>query len=803
MKTREKILRSLSRQQKARLFVGKNNWQLEAIKGKHIFLSDGPHGIRKEVWKKGKKYTVKAVCYPVAALSACSFDPDLMQEYGAELAKECIHHGIDVLLGPGINIKRNPLCGRNFEYFSEDPYLSGKLAAAYIQGVQSKNVGVSLKHYALNSQEYARMINDSVVDDRALREIYVKAFEIAIKESAPWTIMASYNQVNGRHATENERLLNQMARQEFGFAGAFISDWGALYQPVDSLKAGLDLEMPGLSKGSETAIIKAIESGELAESVLEASTGRLLDLYEKTEQPKTKDFNLYHALALAKRISDESMVLLKNENQRLPLNKEQKFALIGDFCLHPRYQGAGSSQINPVYLSNLYHELKKEGMDFEFARGYQADEPAADQVLIEEAKKIARNKEVVVILCGLPSSVESEGFDRENLKLPESQLTLIDEIAKVNRNLVIILQNGAPVEMPFLSQAQAVLETYLGGSMHAHSIKDVLLGKVCPSGRLAETFPLKYEDVPSADYYLKNRDMSLYKESIYVGYRYYDSFEQKVQFPFGYGLSYADITYSGFQVKQVGQNYVASFQLTNHSDILAKEVVQLYVGQTKPVIFKPKKELKAFAKITLGPKESRKISLTVKARDLRYYSIANQNWQMESGNYRFYLAKHAMDESLFVDVWIQSDTPAEARNPKLDIYYSMHRSVEDREFEELLGRKIEYSHVPAFNDINRKRTCPFCRKSKRKFTTDTPLSEFCRTALGFAVFRPIIAYMIATTQDDLEKVILARAIPDLPLRAWQMKTAISKMQMNGMVDIFNGNWKSGLKKLLTYGKDNS
>lgn len=776
MRTNAQIAQSLSTKQKANLFVGKNNWEMEAIAGKNIFFSDGPYGIRKEIEKNGKKRTVKAVCYPAAALSACSFNVELMKRYGKELAKECIRHRIDVLLGPGINIKRNPLCGRNFEYFSEDPYLTGKLASAYIQGVQSENIGVSLKHYALNSQETARLINDSVADERALREIYLKAFEIAMKESSPWTIMASYNKINGEHATENQTLLTDIARKEFGFDGVFVSDWGALYRSVESLQAGLDLEMPGLSKGSEIKIAEAIRRKKLPVKVLNASTERLLDLYRKTEQEKKDDFNLSRALAVAKEINDESIVLLKNENQLLPLNRNAKIALIGDFCRKPRYQGGGSSQINPIYMTDLYTEMKKEGIAFEFAAGYRADSEKPQRKWIEEAKQVAKGKDAVVILCGLPEITESEGFDRENLDMPLSQRELIREIAEVNRNLVIVLQNGAPITMPFLDKAGAILETYLGGSMHAKSIRDILFGKVNPSGRLAESFPVSYSDVPSAKYYLKNKEQSLYKESIYVGYRYYDTFGKKVLFPFGYGLSYAEIAYSDFRVRAEAGEYVADFTLTNRSDIPAKEVVQLYVGQTDGTMFKAKKELAAFAKISLQAGETKKVSLRVKAENLAYYSLAHQKWQIENGIYRFYLARHAMDDSLYTDVAVESGSSPEAKNPKLRIYDTMHREVTDAEFAELLGRKI-----------NR-------QKKGKEFTIETPVRRFCRTALGWILLRPIILYRIATAKDSLERKALRLAIPDLPLRILQINTTISKRRMEAIVDIFNGKYYTAIRK---------
>ncbi len=771
----DELLNKLTLPEKAKLFVGKNGWELEAIEGKNIFLSDGPHGIRKEVTENGKKSTVKAVCYPAACLSACSFDRELFHEFGQELAKECIQNDIDVLLGPGTNIKRNPLCGRNFEYFSEDPFLSGKLSASYIEGVQSKHIGVSLKHFALNSQEYARFINDSIADERAMREIYLKAFEIAIKESAPWTIMASYNKINGTHATENRHLLTDICREEFGFDGVIMSDWGALHNSVDSLAAGLDLEMPGLSKGSEARILKAIEDHLLEESTLNASTKRLIDLYLKTQQPKKKEFDPDHALQVAKKINDESIVLLKNDDHILPLKKQQDLALIGDFCTNPRYQGSGSSQINPIYVGTLLEAFEKEGLSFTFARGYDAEETKPSEKLIAEAVQTAKGKDAVVIMCGLPRVLESEGYDRDHLDMPKSQLELIRRVSEVNPNTVIVLQNGAPIKMPFLGSVRAVMETYLGGSMHAESIKDVLLGTVNPSGRLAETFPLRYEDVPSAPYYGKDMHYSLYKESIYVGYRYYDTFQKPVLFPFGYGLCYSDVRYSDFQVQVLGDEITATFTLKNCSDLAVKEVVQLYAGQPESKLLSPKKELKAFDKIDLLPGETKQVTLNLRKEDLRHYSLSHNQWQLEGGVYRFYLAKHAMDDSLYADVYIESEDEISESVPA--IYRSMDWEITDAEFFRLLGRTPELS------------------APKKPFTKESPVCDFSGSILGFFVFKAVTLGVVMSTKDKLERKIFRKAMPTQPVRSVQMMMPLSKTSIDGIVDIFNGHPIVGFQKL--------
>ena len=771
------ILNSLTLKDKAKLFVGKNFWELEPINGKSLFLSDGPHGVRKENFDENHKpHTVEAICYPAACLSACSFNKELFQIYGRELGKECIKHDVDVLLGPGINIKRNPLCGRNFEYFSEDPVLAGELAANYITGVQSKHVGCCLKHYALNSQEQARFVNNSIVDERTMREIYLKGFEIAIKKSQPYCIMGSYNLVNGIHATENKFLLTDIARKEFGFKGIFMTDWGALSNPIESLKAGLDLEMPGVSKGSDLAIYNAINDGKLDESLLTASSKRLVDLYAKSMQSKVNDFKLDHALAVAKKINDESIVLLKNENNILPLKKTAKIALIGDLAKNPRIQGGGSSQINAINVTNLFDEFTNDGIKFEYAKGYDREAVLPNEELIVEAVNIASMADVVVLMMGLPRIIESEGYDRENLNLPEAQLELINRVSITNKNIVVVLQNGSAIEMPFIDDAKGLLECYLGGSMHAKSIKDILFGDVNPSGRLAETFPLTYNRVPSKDYYLENPYYSLYKESIYVGYRYYDTFNKSVLFPFGYGLSYSKVEYNKFKVKIKADTALISFSVTNESLIPCKEVIQIYVGQTDNAIFKAKKELKLFEKVALASRETKKIRLELNINELRYFSNKEKKWVLESGNYRFYLSKNALDESIYEDVAIIGDANKEDLREVLPIYYNLDRTVENSEFETLLGHEVDLTH------------------HRKPYSIESPIKDIMKNPLGNIIFKKA-KKKLTKDLNEYDKKMYELSIPYQPIRSLQMVATLSKSFIEGIVDVFNGHAIKGIKKM--------
>ena len=777
MKTNKELLNSMDISNKARLFVGKNYWEVESIDGYNIFMSDGPHGLRKEVFDKNKKSIVKAICYPSACLSACSFDVKLLNQLGKELGSECIHNNVDILLGPGINIKRNPLCGRNFEYFSEDPLLSGKLASAYINGVQSKNVGVSLKHFALNSQELARFINNSLVDERAMREIYLKAFEIAIKESDPWTIMASYNVVNGLHATENKYLLNDIGRKEFGFNGIYISDWGALNNPVESLKAGLDLEMPGISKGSSFRIVQSIGKGLLDDKILDDSAKRMIDLYQKTQREKIDDFDLEKSLRFAKKMNDESIVLLKNEDSLLPLDTSLSVALIGSFAEEPRFQGGGSSKINPIYMDNLVNEFKKSSINFTFSKGYKIDSLKADKKLIKKACNCAKNSDVAIILCGLPKVIESEGYDRFDMKMPESHLKLINEVSKVNQNVIVILQNGSPVEMPFVNNVKGIIEAYLGGSKHAESIKDILFGIVNPSGRLSESFPIKYQDCPSSKFFLENARYSTYRESIYVGYRYYLSKGIKTLFPFGYGLSYSNVEYKSFKVQEGNEDIKCSFILTNQSDLNTKEVVQIYGGLLNGKVFRAKKSLLGFTKVDLQAHETKEVEISFSKEQLKYFSIKENKYLLEQGTYRVYLAKHSEDDSCYIDIDISSD---DIINEEYDeVYSKLNRDFKIDDLEQLMGKKIEVG------------------KNIRPFTVESPICDFKKSIAGFIVFNIATVIMILMTKDKMEKKMLKKVIPYQPLRSLQTNTTLTKENLEGLCDIFNYHPIKGLKKLMS------
>ncbi len=552
------IIQTLTLEEKVALCSGADMFRTKALEKRgvpSIVLADGPHGLRKQAAGAdplGFSVSVPATCFPTASLTACSWDTELLSEMGAAIAEEALQEGIDIVLGPGANIKRNPLCGRNFEYFSEDPYLSGEMAAAWIAGIQSRGVGASLKHFAANNQEAERMSSDSIVDERTLREIYLPGFEAAVKNGAPATVMCAYNKLNGVHCSDNERLLSQILRREWGFQGVVVTDWGATNDRVAGFAAGLDLEMPGSRGYFDDAVIEAVRSGQLPEARVDESVDRVLELVfaaVKHRRPDCRyDVDGHHTLA--QKIAASSAVLLKNEGGVLPLGSGQKIALIGALAKAPRYQGAGSSHINPTRLSTLVDGFDQVGLDYRYCAGY-ALKGADDGALLAEALAGAAAADTAVIVAGLPEECESEGYDRSTLAMPAPHNALIEQVASLNPNTVVVLVGGAPVEMPWLPKVKAVLNLYLAGQAGGLAAAELLAGKVNPSGKLAETYPRRYADVPSAGFYETGGKQAQYREGVYVGYRYYDKAQQDVLFPFGHGLSYTSFAYEDLVLSAV------------------------------------------------------------------------------------------------------------------------------------------------------------------------------------------------------------------------------------------------------------
>ena len=660
------IIREMTLEEKAGMCSGKDFWHLKGVERlgiPEVMVSDGPHGLRKQAEEAdhlGLNESIKAVCFPTACVTACSFDRDLLEEMGERIGDECQAEDLSVILGPAVNIKRSPLCGRNFEYFSEDPYLASQMAAAHIKGVQSKNVGTSIKHFAANNQEHRRMSCSSEIDERTLREIYLAAFETAIKEAKPDTVMCSYNRINGEFASENHWLLTEVLRDQWGFEGYVMSDWGAVNDRVKGLKAGLELEMPGSGGNTDKEIVEAVKSGELEEAVLDRAVERILNIVFKfTDNRQEGKFDLEEDHKLAAKIAGESMVLLKNEGV-LPLPAQgKKIAFIGKFAETPRFQGGGSSHINSFKITSAL-EAVKEVAEVTYAQGYDVKEDVIDQAMLDQAVETAKEADVAVIFAGLPDAFESEGYDRTHMRMPDCQNTLISEIAKVQENVVVVLHNGSPVEMPWADQVKGILEAYLCGQAVGQAEVDILFGKVNPSGKLAETIPYKLSDNPSYLNFPGDGQKVEYKEGVFVGYRYYDTKEMPVRYPFGYGLSYTTFEYSDLQlssdkIKDTDKLKV-TLKVKNTGNRAGKEIVQLYVADKTGAASRPVKELKNFVKVELQPQEEKTVEMELDKRSFAWYNTDIHDWYAASGEYEILAAASSRDIRLKKTVYVESTT---------------------------------------------------------------------------------------------------------------------------------------------------
>ncbi|MFT9452753.1 beta-glucosidase family protein, partial [Liquorilactobacillus ghanensis] len=695
------LISKLSLEQKAGLLSGKTTWETLAVGGliPSIFLSDGPHGLRKQSGATdhlGLNASEPATCFPTAATLANSWDPEIIGEVGVALGNEAKSLGVQVILGPGLNIKRNPLGGRNFEYYSEDPYLTGKLGAAIIRGIQSTGTFASPKHFAANNQEYRRMASNSVIDERTLRELYTTNFEIAIKEGNPKVIMSSYNQVNGVYANENHYLLKQILRNEWKFDGFVVTDWGGDNDHVAGVINGSNLAMPTLGINGPLELINAVNSGKLKEEVIDKRVDELLSvILESTATDKQKQvINWRHQHQVAHDAAVESIVLLKNDNGVLPLNKESKVALIGDFAQRPRYQGAGSSLVNTKNLETITECIKNYPLTtIGFAQGYtRANKQSDKEQLRNEAIKLAEKSDVAIVCVGLDEISESEGADRQNMRLPGAQESLLAELFKTTTPIVIVLSAGSPVEMPWADQATALVHGYLGGEAGASAMLDVLTGKHNPSGKLAETYPMKYIDTPFANEFPAKGKDSFYKEGPFVGYRYYNTINKKVRFPFGYGLSYTTFSYENLKVDQEK----VSLTITNTGAVAGSEIVQLYVGNKNSSLIRPAKELKGFAKVYLNSGESREVTIYFDDKTFRYYNTDSHTFAIEDGIYQIYICGNVNDIRLFTEIHVDG-TKAQNQALLFPKYFS-HRISEITltDFSDLYGKEVSKENNTGF-----------------------------------------------------------------------------------------------------------
>ena len=786
MQNTELLLKELTLEEKCALLSGAETFKTRGMPEHgipQIWLSDGPHGLRKQAGESdhlGLNPSVPATCFPTASAVANSWDAALGEEIGAALGEEAAAQEVSVVLGPGLNMKRNPLCGRSFEYFSEDPYLAGKLAAGYIRGIQSKGVAACPKHFAVNSQETRRMASDSIVDERTLREIYLTGFEIAVKEGHPRSIMSSYNLVNGTYANENKHLLMEILRGEWGFDGAVITDWGGSNDHALGVKNGSTLEMPAPGGDSVRELLAAVESGKITESDIDARLSELLPLVFDTKAaldaaPREFDAAAHHALA--RRAAAESLVLLKNEDSLLPLAAGSKVAVLGDFAKNPRYQGAGSSMVNSTQVDVLLDKLIDSELN---VIGYQQGfdrHGKPDAALQKSACELATQADTVILCMGLDEIAESEGLDRSNLRLAQNQVDLLQAVAAVNPKIVVVLYSGSVVETPWLDNCQALLYAALGGQAGAGAVADALTGKVNPCGKLAETWPLAYADVPSAADFATRRKTVEYREGLYIGYRYFTTAEKAVRFPFGYGMSYTTFAYSDMAADEQG----VSLTVTNTGSVAGTEIVQLYVAKKNSELFRPAKELKGFARVTLAPGEKQRITITLDDKAFRFWNVKANRWEIEGGEYELLVGASVEDIRLCEKISVHGTATVHPyENRDLDCYYKgdvLH--VSDADFEKLLGHPIP--------------------KGKTKIDRNLTLGELnhARSPLGWLVWLVLTILLDASYK---------RGKPDLnilfqynmPLRALAKMTngAISMGMVDGIVMELQGFWVLGLVRVI-------
>lgn len=796
------LIAQMTLEEKASLCDGLDYWHSQPVDRvgiKSISLNDGPHGIRKkgdpDAARKGETDLLKgvpAICFPTASATACSWDPDLIYKMGEALGDECLKEQVSVLLGPGTNIKRSPLCGRNFEYFSEDGVLAGEMAAAFINGVQSKGIGTSLKHYAANNQETRRMTVNAVVDERTLRETYLLPFEIAVKKAQPWTVMCSYNRLNGTYAAENKWLLTDVLRGDFGYEGLVVTDWGAENDRVPGLQAGQELEMPTSSGEGTRLIVEAVQNGTLDETILDEACDKLIEMTKKAEKvlgTYTYDPAEHHKLA--REIAAQCMVLMKNDGNLLPLKKDANIAVIGEMARTPRYQGAGSSLINPISLDSAYSTMMGMGVKFHYAQGYATKKKGrkSDDVYITDAVNVAKNADVAVLFIGLTDEYETEGNDRKHLHIPELHNKLITEVLKVNKNVVVVLSGGASIEMPWADQVPAILNMFLTGQAGGSAVCDVLFGDVNPSGKLSETYPMALEDNSSYKYFPGTPVSVEYREGIYVGYKYYDTANKEVRFPFGHGLSYTTFEYSDIKLSADSikdtDTVTVSFKVKNTGTVDGAEVAQVYVNDVESTIFRPVKELRGFKKVFLKAGEEAEISIDLNKRAFAYYNVKLQDWHVESGEFKILVGTSSRDIKLEATVTVESTVEAEIpdyRESAPSYYGADIMNISDDEFKAIYGAELPPSQRDKSQPLTILNTLEDAAEGKwggrinsllRKMlgtetmmgavALQTPIKNFI--SMSFGLFSPAMAegLLIILNEDKMWKglKIIFKGVPNL------------------------------------------
>ncbi len=787
----EHIIKEMCLEEKATMMSGKNTWETVDFPQYGIpsmMMSDGPHGMRTQNPNAGDHLglnkSLPATCFPTAAGIANSWDEGLGEEIGRALGEEAISMGVHVVLGPGLNIKRSPLCGRNFEYFSEDPYHAGKMAAAYVKGIQSMGIAACPKHFAANSQELRRMANDSIVDERTFREIYTTGFEIVVKDAKPKSIMSSYNEINGVYANENKHLLQEILVDEWGFDGYVVSDWGASNDHALGVKHGSHLEMPGTGKVGQKEIIKAVEEGVLTEAELNKRLDELLDVIFLTNEGAKKadvhTFDIEEHHALARRAAEEAIVLLKNDENILPLKSKAKVSVIGDFAKKPRYQGAGSSLVNPTKEPEAILDCIDESSlnMISFSQGYRRNE-SVDEKLIDAAVKSAAEAEAVLVFAGLDEINEAEGLDRKDMKISAAQEALIVRLTECYDNVIVILSAGSPIEMSWASKCKAIVHGYLGGQAGATAMLRVLTGAVNPSGKLAETYPVCYEDTPAYAYYPSKERTSEYREGLYVGYRYYTTMKKEVLYPFGYGLSYTTFAYGDLQVTEKE----ARFTIKNTGTVDGVEIAQLYIGTSSDTVFRPVKELKGFARVALKAGEEKEVVIPLDDKAFRFYDTRTNTWEVERGTYHVMVGKNVNAIELEADIVIKGSVSEGGYNKdSLPSYFKGDVSdVSKEEFESLYGREVPgggWSGEIGINDA-------FCQFYYAKGLL---------ARLIYHILTKILRKSMVKGKPNLDILF----IYNMPIRALSRMTGgmVNMKMVNGIVKMANGHAFKGIGDII-------
>lgn len=785
----DKIIKSMTLEQKAKLVSGKDFWTtvpFPELEVPSIMMTDGPHGLRKQIADNSGLDTsgaVPATTFPSASTTSCSFDKNLLFKMGQMIAEECVKEDVSLLLGPGLNIKRSPLCGRNFEYFSEDPLLSGRMAAGMTNGLQSLHVGACLKHYVCNSQEKGRQISDSIVDKRALNEIYLKSFKVAIEESQPYAIMTSYNKLNGSYCSENLYSLRTKLRNEFGYKGVILTDWGATNNRVEGLKASLDLEMPGSGTNNTTKIIKAIKKGKLDIKYLDESVRRILTLIQNSKNSiKECDLDKHHEGAFE--IAKDSIVLLKNKDNFFPLSKEDKnILMVGNFFSDIRFMGGGSSQMIPYKITNVSDALEHENITYEFALGYDLKDPNKNEDLLNEALNKAKKASKVVLFIGLTEKEEAEGFDREDINLPNAHNKLVEKILEVNPNVGVVLFNGSVVKMPWRDKVKGIFKAGLPGENGGKAIASLLYGDTNPSARLSETY---IDDISLNPSYQNfgSRDFIYYKESNYVGYRYYGMNNVKVAFPFGYGLSYTDFEYSNLKTKLNKEIIEVSFDIKNVGTYKGKEVIQIYFTSPSSKIARPERELVEFDKVELDVNETKTLTYKIKIKDLSYFNIYTDKFEIENGIYKIIIGKDAITSILESDIEIKLiegvAIPEIYKN-----YLTTNNNIleiSDKSFSNLLKCDLPKPQV----------------NKKIKYTINSTFSDIQNKWLGRFIYNTIMKE-VNRLLGKIYAEELSKMFEDMPIRCLSMFTngKMGYTKIEGLADMLNNHYFKGLKKMLS------